>query len=119
MDWQTRGKIAVGAARGIAEIHRQLGGMLVHGNIKASNIFLDQQSYGCVSDLGLTYMTKATFVRSAKCYAPEVKNTRNVSQASDVYSFGILLLELLTRKTSIHIHGGPVPVDLVKLVKSV
>lgn len=93
--------------------------MLVHGNIKASNIFLDHQSYGCVSDLGSTYITKATFAPTAYCYAPEVKNTQNVSQASDVYSFGILLLELLTRKTSLYIHGGSVPVDLVKLVNSV
>ncbi|KAK4431651.1 putative inactive receptor kinase [Sesamum alatum] len=119
VDWETRLKIAIGAARGIAAIHAQNGGKLVHGNIKATNIFLNSQKYGCVSDLGLTNMIETPFTPTARCYAPEVKNTRDVSQASDVYSFGILLLELLTRKSPSHVPGGPEAVDLVKLVNSV
>ncbi|KAI3458298.1 hypothetical protein Pfo_014961 [Paulownia fortunei] len=117
--WETRIKIAIGAARGITEIHTQNGGKLVHGNIKASNVFLNPQQYGCVSDLGVTNMIETTLMPTAWCYAPEVKNTQNVSQASDVYSFGILLLELLTRKSTAHVPGGPEAVDLVKLVNSV
>ncbi|XP_042045308.1 probable inactive receptor kinase At2g26730 isoform X1 [Salvia splendens] len=70
--------------------------MLVHGNIKASNIFLNQQLYSCVSYFLFSNMTK----------------TRLISTSSDVYSFGILLLQLLTRKT-------PAAVNLVKLVNSV
>ncbi|KAH6783083.1 Leucine-rich repeat protein kinase family protein, partial [Perilla frutescens var. hirtella] len=119
VDWETRLKIAIGAARGIAEIHTQLGGTLVHGNIKASNIFLDLQSYGCVSDFGLTNTTETAFMPSAKWNAPKVKNTENVSQASDVNSFGVVLLELLTRKPTTRVFGGPAAVDLVKLVSSV
>ncbi|KAK4431650.1 putative inactive receptor kinase [Sesamum alatum] len=119
VDWETRLKIAIGVARGIAAIHAQNGGKLVHGNIKATNIFLNSQHYGCVSDLGLTDMIATKFMSKARCYAPEVKNTRNASQASDVYSFGILLLELLTRKSPIDVPGGREVVDLVKLVSSV
>ncbi|KAK6142093.1 hypothetical protein DH2020_012195 [Rehmannia glutinosa] len=119
VDRGTRVKIAIGAARGIAEIHAQNDGQLVHGNIKASNVFLNPQQYGCVSDLGVTNVIETTFMPAAHCYAPEVKNTQNVSQASDVYSFGILLLELLTRKSAAHVHGGHEAVDLVKLVNSV
>ncbi|GFP88282.1 probable inactive receptor kinase at4g23740 [Phtheirospermum japonicum] len=121
VSWETRLKIAIGAAKGIAKIHSQNGGTLVHGNIKASNIFLNSQEYGCVSDLGVSNMMiiKTKVMPAAHCYAPEVKKTKNVSQASDVYSFGILLLELLTRKPTVHIPGGPEAVDLVKLVKSV
>ncbi|PIM98597.1 Serine/threonine protein kinase [Handroanthus impetiginosus] len=119
VDWGTRLKIAIGAARGIAEIHKQSGAKLVHGNIKSSNIFINRQHYSCLSDLGLVDMIETTFRPNARCYAPELKSTRNVSQASDVYSFGIVLLELLTRKSTEYLPGGPEPVDLVKLVGSV
>ncbi|PIN00211.1 Serine/threonine protein kinase [Handroanthus impetiginosus] len=119
IDWEARLKIAMGAARGIAEIHKQNGGKLVHGNIKSSNIFLNSQQYGCVSDLGLANMIETTFIPTAWCYAPEVKSTRYASQESDVYSFGIVLLELLTRKPTVHFPGGLKPVNLVKLVDSV
>ncbi|KAL0304372.1 UNVERIFIED_CONTAM: putative inactive receptor kinase [Sesamum radiatum] len=61
LDWGTRVKIAIGAAKGIAHIHSQSGGKLVHGNIKASNIFLNSELYGCISDLGLaTLMSNCT-----------------------------------------------------------
>ncbi|KAK4489634.1 hypothetical protein RD792_005446 [Penstemon davidsonii] len=100
LDWETRKRIAVGAASGIAYIHTQRGAKLVHGNIKASNVFLDSQQYGCVSDFGLTNMIPITFLNTARYHAPEVNSSLNVSQASDVYNFGILLLELLTRKSS-------------------
>ncbi|PIN12882.1 Serine/threonine protein kinase [Handroanthus impetiginosus] len=119
VDWETRVKIAIGAARGIPEIHTRNAGKLVHGNIKSSNILINQQRYGCVSDLGLANMIETTFMPTAQCYAPEVKSSQNVSQALDVYSFGIVLLELLTGKSTTHLPGSPEPVDLVKLVDSV
>ncbi|KAM7489266.1 hypothetical protein LguiB_026750 [Lonicera macranthoides] len=52
LDWETRLRIAIGTARGIAYIHTQTGGKLVHGNIKAPNIFLNSQQHGCVSEHG-------------------------------------------------------------------
>ncbi|KAL3645201.1 hypothetical protein CASFOL_010381 [Castilleja foliolosa] len=120
VDWEDRLRIAIGAASGIAEIHKHNGGKLVHGNIKTTNVFCNANGYGCVSDLGLTNLIETTFMPIAHCYAPEVKNTtQNVSQASDVYSFGILLLELLTRKPSFYVDGGPFAVNLVKLVTSI
>ncbi|KAL0304118.1 UNVERIFIED_CONTAM: putative inactive receptor kinase [Sesamum radiatum] len=119
VDWETRWRIALGTARGIAAIHSQNGGDLVHGNIKASNVFLNSHKYGCVLDLGLATMAETKFMLTARYYAPEVKKTRDVSQASDVYSFGILILELLTRKCPAYVPGGPKAVDLVKLVTSV
>ncbi|KAK4385124.1 putative inactive receptor kinase [Sesamum angolense] len=72
LGWKTRLKIAVGAARGIAHIHRQDRGKLVHGNIKSSNIFLDGQKYSIVSDAGLAKVT------------------------NPIRSFGVLLLELVS-----------------------
>ncbi|PIN03950.1 Serine/threonine protein kinase [Handroanthus impetiginosus] len=119
VDWETRLRIAIGAAKGIAEIHKQNGGKLVHGNIKSSNILLDMQHYGCVSDLGLANMKETTFMPNSQYHAQEVNNTQHVSQASEVYSLGILILELLTRKSTEHLPGGPEPIDLVRLVGSV
>lgn len=122
LDWDTRMRIAIGAARGIARIHAENGGKLVHGNIKSSNIFLNSQQYGCVSDLGLTTITSAlapVIARAAGYRAPEVTDSRKATQASDVYSFGVVLLEILTGKSPIHTAGGDELVHLVRWVHSV
>ncbi|KAK9070514.1 hypothetical protein SSX86_010916 [Deinandra increscens subsp. villosa] len=122
LDWNSRLQIAIGAARGIAYIHAQSGGKLVHGNIKASNIFLNTQRYGCISDVGLAaVMTPLTppVMRIGGYRAPEVGDTRKVYQASDVYSFGVVLLELLTGKSPSHATGGEEVVHLVRWVHSV
>ncbi|KAE9607681.1 putative protein kinase RLK-Pelle-LRR-III family [Lupinus albus] len=122
LDWDTRLRIALGAARGIARIHVENGGKLVHGSIKSSNIFLNGKQYGCVSDLGLamTMNLLALPISRASGYrAPEVTDTRKAGQASDVYSFGVLLLELLTRKSPIHTTVGNEIIHLVRWVHSV
>ncbi|KAL2226993.1 UNVERIFIED_CONTAM: putative inactive receptor kinase [Sesamum indicum] len=96
--------------------------VLVHGNIKASNIFLNSQLHGCVSDLGLaTLMSPIAppVMRTAGYRAPEITDTRKVSQPSDVYSFGVLLLELLNRQVPVHASGGEEVIHLVRLVHSV
>ncbi|XWS48510.1 hypothetical protein CRYUN_Cryun13aG0084200 [Craigia yunnanensis] len=122
LDWETRLKIAIGAARGIAHIHSKNNGKLVHGNIKASNFFLNSEGYGCVSDIGLAAVTSPmppSVMRAAGYRAPEVTDTRKATHASDVYSFGVLLLELLTGKSPIHATGGEEVVHLVRWVHSV
>ncbi|KHN08297.1 Putative inactive receptor kinase [Glycine soja] len=118
LDWDSRLKITIGVARGIAHIHAQHGGKLVHGNIKASNIFLNSQGYGCLSDIGLaTLMNPA--LRATGYRAPEATDTRKTLPASDVYSFGVLLLELLTGRSPLHAKGGDEVVHLVRWVNSV
>ncbi|KAJ6294950.1 hypothetical protein OIU76_022938 [Salix suchowensis] len=122
IDWETRLKIAIGAARGIAHIHTQNGGKLVHGNIKSSNIFLNSQGYGCVSDIGLASLMSPMpppIMRAAGYRAPEVTDSRKAAHASDVYSYGVLLLELLTGKSPMHATGGDEVVHLVRWVNSV
>ncbi|XP_059304682.1 probable inactive receptor kinase At4g23740 [Lycium ferocissimum] len=122
LDWETRLRIAIGAARGIAHIHGYSGGKLVHGNIKSSNIFLNSQGFGCISDLGLaTIMSPIVppVMRAAGYQPPEVTDSRKVSQSTDVYSFGVLLLELLTGKSPIHATGTNEVVHLVRWVHSV
>ncbi|KAK4431648.1 putative inactive receptor kinase [Sesamum alatum] len=120
LGWKTRLKIAVGAARGIAHIHRQDGGKLVHGNIKSSNIFLDGQKYSIVSDAGLAKLMNliGRSVMHIKGYcAPEVTDTRLVSQASDVYSFGVLLLELVSGQPPVWTTDDGEVISLVNWVR--
>ncbi|XP_019088677.1 PREDICTED: probable inactive receptor kinase At4g23740 isoform X2 [Camelina sativa] len=122
LDWETRMRIAIGAAKGIARIHKENNGKLVHGNIKSSNIFLNSERSGCVSDLGLTAVMSPLappISRQAGYRAPEVTDTRKSSQLSDVYSFGVVLLELLTGKSPIHTTAGDEIIHLVRWVHSV
>ncbi|KAM7486260.1 hypothetical protein LguiA_002269 [Lonicera macranthoides] len=114
LDWEARLRIAIGTARGIAYIHRQAGGKLVHGNINASNIFLNSHQH-CLSEHGMATLINRTVPVDAEITgyrAPEVINTSEMSQAADVYSYGVLLLELLTGKL-------PAYYDLVIWVNSV
>ncbi|CBI34446.3 unnamed protein product, partial [Vitis vinifera] len=99
LDWDTRLRIALGAARGIARIHAENGGKFVHGNIKSSNIFLNARGYGCVSDLGLTTVMSPL--------APPISRA------------AVVLLELLTGKSPIHATGGDEVIHLVRWVHSV
>ncbi|KAL0400921.1 UNVERIFIED_CONTAM: putative inactive receptor kinase [Sesamum latifolium] len=120
LDWESRLKIAVGAATGLAHIHRQDGKKLVHGNVKSSNIFLDEQRYGIVSDAGLVKLMNPisrSVMLSLGYHAPEVTDTRQASQASDVYSFGVMLLELVSaRRTTTDGGNGS---TLIKWIENV
>lgn len=122
LDWDSRMRIAIGAARGMAHIHTQHGGKLVHGNLKASNIFINSQGYGCVADAGLATIASSLPLpvqRTGGYRAPEVTDTRKATHAADVYSFGVLVLELLTGKSPIHATGSEEVVHLVRWVNSV
>ncbi|XP_047325596.1 probable inactive receptor kinase At4g23740 [Impatiens glandulifera] len=115
MDWEMRIRIAIGTSRGITHIHLQDGGKFIHGNVKSSNIFLKSTQSVCVSDLGLVTLMNQSSSPTTKpdgYKAPELTVERPASQEADVYSFGVLLLELLTGKSPLH-------VQLVSLVSSV
>ncbi|KAJ0780782.1 putative protein kinase RLK-Pelle-LRR-III family [Helianthus annuus] len=122
VDWETRVKIALGAARGIAHIHSVGGPKFTHGNIKSSNVLVTQDSIGCIADIGLAPLMNfpAPSSRHAVGYrAPEVLETRKHTHKSDVYSFGVLLLEMLTGKQPIQSPGREDMVDLPRWVQSV
>lgn len=122
LGWDIRMQIAIGAARGLAYVHTQNSGKFIHGNLKASNVFLNEKGYGCISDIGLATIINPippTSTRAAGYRAPEVIDTRKVFQASDVYSFGVLLLELLTGKSPLHSTNGNESIHLVRWVQSV
>ncbi|KAK5846019.1 hypothetical protein PVK06_002285 [Gossypium arboreum] len=122
-DYYSQGSVSsILHARNIACIHTENGGKFVHGNIKSSNIFVNSQQYGSVSDLGLSTIMGALappISRAAGYRAPEVTDTRKAMQPSYVYSFGVVLLELLTGKSPIHTTGGDEIIYLVRWVHSV
>ncbi|KDP24390.1 hypothetical protein JCGZ_26596 [Jatropha curcas] len=120
LNWEIRSGIALGAARGIQYLHSQ-GPNVSHGNIKSSNILLTQNYEARVSDFGLAHLVgpSSTPNRVAGYRAPEVTDPRRVSQKADVYSFGVLLLELLTGKPPTHALLNEEGVDLPRWVQSI
>ncbi|EOY21411.1 hypothetical protein QUC31_007297 [Theobroma cacao] len=120
LNWDIRSGIALGAARGIEYLHSQ-GPNVSHGNIKSSNILLTKSYDARVSDFGLAHLVgpSSTPNRVAGYRAPEVTDPRKVSQKADVYSFGVLLLELLTGKAPTHSVLNEEGIDLPRWVQSV
>lgn len=121
LDWESRVKILLGAAKGIAYIHSAGGSRFTHGNVKSSNLLLSEDLNGCVSDFGLAPLMSFPSIppRTAGYRAPETIGTRKFTQKSDVYSFGVVLLELLTGKTPVQSPGCDDVVDLPRWVQSV
>ncbi|XP_062118117.1 probable inactive receptor kinase At1g48480 [Humulus lupulus] len=120
LNWEIRSGIALGAARGIQYLHSQ-GPNVSHGNIKSSNILLTKSYNGRVSDFGLAHLVgpSSTPNRVAGYRAPEVTDPKKVSQKADVYSFGVLLLEILTGKPPTHALLNEEGVDLPRWVQSI
>lgn len=131
LDWTTRISLVLGAARGLARIHEEYSATKIpHGNIKSSNILLDKNGIACIADFGLALLLNPVHAtaRLGGYKAPEQVELKRLSQKADVYSFGVLLLEVLTgRAPSRHLsptrpRGGQeeeVAVDLAKWVRSV
>ncbi|XP_057548985.1 leucine-rich repeat receptor-like protein kinase PXC1 [Amaranthus tricolor] len=102
LDWTTRISLVLGAARGLARIHAEYSSSKIpHGNVKSSNVLLDKNGVACISDFGLSLLLNPThaIARLGGYKAPEQSETKRLSQQADVYSFGVLLLEVLTAKT--------------------
>ncbi|PQQ01296.1 putative inactive receptor kinase [Prunus yedoensis var. nudiflora] len=120
LNWETRSGIAVGAARAITYLHSH-GPTISHGNIKSSNILLTRSYEACVSDFCLAHLASPTSTpnRISGYRAPELTDASKVTQKADVYSFGVLLLELLTGKAPTQAIMNEEGVDLPRWVHSV
>ncbi|XP_052180309.1 proline-rich receptor-like protein kinase PERK7 [Diospyros lotus] len=112
MDFQTRLKIALGSAKGFAYLHEDCHPRIIHRDIKAANILLDEHFEAKVADFGLAKLSNdnhthvSTRIMGTFGYlAPEYASSGKLTEKSDVYSFGIVLLELITGKRPVDIHS--------------
>ncbi|KAK4777943.1 hypothetical protein SAY87_018130 [Trapa incisa] len=103
LDWNTRKRIAIGAARGLLYLHEQCDPKIIHRDVKAANVLLDDYCEAVVGDFGLAKLLDhsdshvTTAVRGTVGHiAPEYLSTGQSSEKTDVFGFGILLLELIT-----------------------
>ncbi|XP_050378996.1 probable inactive receptor kinase At2g26730 [Argentina anserina] len=103
--WTSRLSVAQGVARAVEYLHLNATSpnILPHGNLKSTNILLNENGTVLVSDYGFASLVSHPIAvqRMVSYKAPEYKRTKRVSVESDVWSYGSLLLELLTGKISV------------------
>ncbi|KAI3806464.1 hypothetical protein L1987_22371 [Smallanthus sonchifolius] len=103
LTWAHRAKIAYGAARGLEYLHEKVQPAIVHRDIRSSNVLLFDDFQSKIADFNLSNPSDtAAHLHSTRVlgtfgyHAPEYAMTGQMSQKSDVYSLGVVLLELLT-----------------------
>lgn len=113
LDWSRRKKIALGTARGLVYLHEQCDPKIIHRDVKAANILLDEDFEAVVGDFGLAKLLDhreshvTTAVRGTVGHiAPEYLSTGQSSEKTDVFGFGILLLELITGQKALDFGRG-------------
>ncbi|XP_008776816.2 receptor-like protein kinase HSL1 [Phoenix dactylifera] len=125
LDWPTRYKIALDAAEGLSYLHHDCVPPIVHRDVKSNNILLDGEFGARVADFGVAKAVEAIgkgsksmsgIAGSCGYIAPEYAYTLRVNEKSDIYSFGVVILELVTGRRPADPEFGEK--DLVKWVCS-
>ncbi|XP_062099116.1 BRASSINOSTEROID INSENSITIVE 1-associated receptor kinase 1-like isoform X5 [Humulus lupulus] len=107
LDWEIRKRISLGSARGLAYLHNECDPKIIHRDVKAANILLDEEFEAVVGDFGLAKLMdhKDTHVTTAVRgtvghIAPEYLSTGKSSEKTDVFGYGVMLLELITGQSA-------------------
>jgi serine/threonine protein kinase len=109
LDWLTRMKVALEAAKGLEYLHDKANPPVIYRDLKSSNILLDNDFNAKLSDFGLaklgptgdkSHVSSRVMGTYGYC-APEYQRTGQLTVKSDIYSFGVVLLELITGRRTI------------------
>ncbi|KAL8213858.1 hypothetical protein R6Q57_003307 [Mikania cordata] len=125
LSWMTRLQIAQGAARGLAYLHEEMNFQLIFRDFKTSNILLDEDFKPKLSDFGLARQGPAAglghvstaVVGTIGYAAPEYLQTGRLTSKSDVWSFGVVLFELITGRRAVERNLPRNEQKLIKWVK--
>ncbi|GAB4831988.1 Probable leucine-rich repeat receptor-like protein kinase imk3 [Ancistrocladus abbreviatus] len=121
IDWPTRMNIVKGTTRGLFHLHNHE--KIIHGNLTSSNVLIDENNNAKIADYGLSRLMSATANTSVIATAgalgyraPELSKLKKANVKTDVYSLGVIILELLTGKSPGEVMNG---VDLPQWVASI
>ncbi|CAI0395485.1 unnamed protein product [Linum tenue] len=113
LEWQERFEIALGTARGLAYLHTGCEHKIIHCDVKPENILLQDQFQAKISDFGLSKLlgpeqsSLFTTMRGTRGYlAPEWLTNSAISEKTDVYSYGMVLLELVSGRKNCSIKSA-------------
>lgn len=123
LNWEQRFKIIKDVASGLLYLHEGYEQVVIHRDVKASNVLLDEELNGRLSDFGLARLYEhganpntTRVVGTLGYLAPELPRTGKATESSDVYAFGALLLEVVCARRPIEPKALPEELVLVDLV---
>lgn len=105
MNWARRHKIALGIARGLAYLHKGLEVPITHGNVRSKNVLVDEFFVASLTEFGLDKLMipavadeMVALLKTDGYKAPELQKMKKCNSRTDIYAYGILLLEILIGK---------------------
>ncbi|XP_057855589.2 cold-responsive protein kinase 1-like [Cryptomeria japonica] len=114
LSWKERFNIILGTARGLAYLHEEFHVCIIHRDIKSSNILLDNNFQAKIADFGLARLlpndkthVSTRFAGTLGYTAPEYANRGQLTEKADTYSFGVVVLEIVSGRKTIDLKQPP------------